>query len=81
MDTTIEQRKREIGNISNDINEERDQVEQIKQNLRAGQVDLLTKRLEKAKLIYATTKNKTLSQRYDEVAKSKFNSLYNIKID
>ena len=54
---------------------ERDQAEQIKQNLRAGQVDLLTKRLEKAKLIYATTKNKTLSQRYDEVATGNFNFL------
>lgn len=73
LDTTIEQRKREIGNISNDINEERDQAEQIKQNLRAGQIELLTKRLEKAKLIYATTKNKTLTQRYEEVATSKFN--------
>jgi hypothetical protein len=36
LDTTIEQRKREIGNISNDINNERDKGEQIKQQLREG---------------------------------------------
>lgn len=71
LDTTIEQRKREIGEISNNINNERDRNEQMRQDMRGNQVDLLTKRLEKAKLVFSQERNRTLAQRYDEVATSK----------
>ncbi len=36
LDTTIEQRKREIGEISNNINNERDRNEQMRQDMRAN---------------------------------------------
>lgn len=36
------------------------------------QIDLLIRKLEKAKLVFAQEKNKTLSMRYDEVATSKY---------
>ena len=41
LDTTIEQRRREINNVSNDINGEKDQNEGVKNELRMGQIDLL----------------------------------------
>ena len=41
LDTAIEQRKREINNISNDINNERGQSENESQNLRQKQIDVL----------------------------------------
>ena len=71
LDTTIEQRKREINEISNSINNERERNEAMKNEMRDNQVDLLQKRLEKAKLAFTQEKNKTLAQRYDEVATSK----------
>jgi chromosome segregation ATPase len=71
LDTTIEQRKREINEISANINQEREMNENQRAQLRDGQVDLLAKKLEKAKLVYAQEKNRTLAQRYDEVATSK----------
>jgi len=71
LDTTIEQRKREINEISNSINNERDRNENMKSEMRENQINLLTKKLEKAKLVFSQEKNKTLAQRYDEVATSK----------
>lgn len=71
LDTTIESRRNEIQKISNEINNERDRNEAMKQQMHEMQIDLLTKKLEKAKLVFAQEKNKTLSQRYDEVATSK----------
>ena len=68
LDTTIEQRKREINNVSNDINNEKDQNEQIRQDLRQGQIEMLNQQLEKAKVLYEGQKMKTLAQRYDQVA-------------
>lgn len=41
LDTTIEQRKREINNVSNDINGEKDQNEQLRNDMRQGQVEML----------------------------------------
>lgn len=72
LDTTIEQRKREINEISTNINQEREVNENQTSQLRDGQVDLLAKKLEKAKLVYAQEKNRTLAQRYDEVATNRF---------
>ena len=72
LDTTIEQRKREINNVSNDINGEKDQNEQLRQDLRQGQVDLLNQQIEKAKVLYQGNKMKTLATRYDQVATDQF---------
>lgn len=72
LDTTIEQRKREINNVSNDINGEKDQNEQLRQDLRQGQVDLLNQQIEKAKVLYQGNKMKTLAARYDQVATDQF---------
>ena len=42
LDTAIEQRKREINNISNDINNERNQSDAENQNLRQRQIEVLS---------------------------------------
>lgn len=52
LDTTIEQRKREINNVSNDINGEKDQNEQIRQDLRMGQIEMLNQQIDRAKVLY-----------------------------
>ena len=52
LDTTIEQRRREINNVSNDINGEKEQNEGVKNELRMGQIDLLDKQIERAKFTY-----------------------------
>ena len=72
LDTTIEQRKREINNVSNDINGEKDQNEQIRQDLRMGQIEMLNQQIDRAKVLYQGTKMKTLAQRYDQVATDQF---------
>ena len=50
LDTTIEQRKHEIDNISNDIGAERDQKENTQKELKRTQLDILTNRLSQAKV-------------------------------
>ena len=65
LDTTIEQRRREINNVSNDINGEKDQNEGVKNELRMGQIDLLDKQIERAKFTYQNQKMKNLAARYD----------------
>ena len=41
LDTAIDQRKREVENIENDINAEKDQSEQNNMNLRERKISLL----------------------------------------
>lgn len=72
LDTTIEQRKREINNVSNDINGEKEQNEQLRQDLRQGQIELLNQQIEKAKVLYEGNKMRTLAARYDQVATDQF---------
>lgn len=49
LDTTIEQRKREIDDISGDINAERDQRENTSKEVKRVQLDILANRLRQAK--------------------------------
>ena len=68
LDTTIEQRKREINNVSNDINGEKDQNEQLRNDMRQGQVEMLNQQIDKSKKLFQGQKMKTLAARYDQVA-------------
>jgi hypothetical protein len=71
LDTAIEQRKREINNISNDINGEKDQTEAFGQNLRQKQLDLLNAQLDRSKMLYKNQKFATMGTRYNEISTSK----------
>lgn len=71
LDTAIEQRKREIDNVSNDINQEREQSEANQENLRQRKLELLTNQLDKARTAFAVQRCNTLGQLYNQIATSK----------
>ncbi len=74
LDTTIEQRKREITNISQDINNERDQNEQFRNDLKRSQLELLARRLEFSQVSFQNVKLNALAQKFAEVATGRFTS-------
>jgi len=74
LDTAIEQRKREINNVSNDINGEKDQNEANGQALRQKKIDLLNTQLDRSKVLFQERKFKMMGQRYNEIATSKYQS-------
>ena len=71
LDTVIEQRKREIENVSNDINNEKDQNEINGNNLRQKKIDVLKTQLDRSKALYQNSKFATMGARYNEIATSK----------
>lgn len=74
LDTTIEQRKREITNISGDINNERDYNEQYRNDLKRAQLELLAKKLEFSQVAFQNVKLGELAKRFGEVATNRFSS-------
>ena len=71
LDTAIEQRKREINNVSNDINGEKEQSEAQGQGLRQKKIDLLNTQLDRSKVLFADRKARVMGDRYNEIATSK----------
>ena len=76
LDTAIEQRKREINNVSNDINNEKDQNETGGTAARQKKIDLLNTQLDRANRLYADRRDKLMADRYSEIATSKLHSLH-----
>lgn len=74
LDTTIEQRKREITNVSQDINNERDYNENYRNDLKRSQLELLARRLEQAASAFTNVKLTTMAKKFDEVATGRFAS-------
>ena len=74
LDTTIEQRKREITNISQDINNERDYNEQYRNDLKRSQLELLARKLEFSQVSFQSVKLNALAQKFAEVATNRFAS-------
>ena len=74
LDTTMEQRKREITNISGDINNEREYNEQYRNDLKRSQLELLARRLEQSAAAFENIKLNTLAQKFGEVATGRFAS-------
>lgn len=74
LDTAIEQRKREINNVSNDINGEKDNNEANGQQLRQKKIDLLNTQLDRSKVLFQERKFKMMGTRYNEIATSQFDS-------
>ena len=72
LDTAIAQREREINNVSNDINGEKEANEQNGQQLRQRKIDLLNTQLERAKIAYTDRKFKVMGEHYSQIATSKF---------
>lgn len=76
LDTTIDQRRREIENVSNDINGEREQNDNMKNAFKRHQLDLLAMKLEKSKNTFELVRAQNLSKRYDEVSTNRFRPQY-----
>ena len=74
LDTTVEQRKREITNLTGDINGEREFNEGYRNDLKRSQLELLARRLEKSQAAFAHVKMTTMSQKFDNVATNRFTS-------
>ena len=74
LDTAIEQRKREINNVSNDINGEKDNNEANGQQLRQKKIDLLNTQLDRSKVLFQERKFKMMGTRYNEIATSKYSN-------
>jgi len=72
LDTAIEQRKREINNVSNDINGEKEQSEAQGQGLRQKKIDLLNTQLDRSKVLFADRKARVMGDRYNEIATNRF---------
>jgi hypothetical protein len=70
LDTTMEQRKREITNISGDINNEREYNEQYRNDLKRSQLELLARRLEQSQAAFENIKLTTQALKFSEVATS-----------
>ena len=60
LETAIEQRKREIDNVSNDINGGKEEADNAAQNLRQQKIDLLNAQLERAKNAFQMQKCKSM---------------------
>ena len=76
LDTAIEQRKREINNVSNDINNEKEQNETGSTAARQKKIDMLNTQLDRANRLYADRRDKLMADRYSEIATSKLYSLH-----
>ena len=70
----MEQRRREIQNISGDINNERDYNEQYRNDLKRSQLELLAKKLEFSNAAFQNVKLDQLSKKFADVAANRFAS-------
>ena len=64
LDTTIETRRNEINNISNDIGNERQLNEEARLGMRDKQFEMLQKQIEKQKSLYENKSLDTMSNLY-----------------
>lgn len=74
MDTTMEQRKREVSNVQGDIETERDQNQQNQGEMRRHQWALVARKLDKCREQYTNDKLNTMSGKFSEVATNQFQS-------
>ena len=71
LDTTIEARRNEINNISNDITNEKQISEDVGQGLKERQLELLQRQILKQKSIYESKKVDQLGNLYGQIATGK----------
>jgi hypothetical protein len=74
LDTTIEQRLKELEQVNDEIEQARNEAAQIEEINQKGTVDILATRLDRTKTLFDTLKFQILAKRYDEVSTGKFRS-------
>ena len=72
LDTAIEQRKREVDNVSNDINNEKANNENNAITLNEQKLNLLSAQIDQNRTLYQRNKFKLMGDRYNEIATSKY---------
>ena len=65
LDTTIEQRLRELEQVNDEIEGARNEITQLEEQTQRSQVEMLAQRIEKNKNVFEILKYQTLAQRYD----------------
>jgi hypothetical protein len=74
LDTTIEQRLKELEQVNDEIEQARNEAGQYEELNQKGTVDMLATRLDRSKTLFDTLKFQILAKRYDEVSTGKFKS-------
>jgi predicted nuclease with TOPRIM domain len=74
LDTTIEQRFKELEQVNDEIEQARNDSNQYEEMNQKGTVEILAGRMERAKGTYDLLKFQAMSKRYDELATGKFKS-------
>lgn len=80
LDTTIEQRLKELEQVNDEIEQARNDSQQYEEIAQKSQIELLAGKLEKTKNLYETLKFQNLSKRYDELATSKPFLINNVRV-
>ena len=75
LDTTIEARRNEINNISNEINVEKQNNEDVGKVLRENQIEALQKQILKQKEVFESKKLKTQGDMYADIATGKLSKV------
>merc|ERR1711976_448439 len=74
LDTTIDAKRNEINNVSNEINAEKEQSNDQGQALRQNQIELLNKQIALQRNLFELRSAKTQGGRYADIATGQFES-------
>ena len=74
LDTTIEQRLKELEQVNDEIEQARNDSNQNEETTQKLQIELLSSKLEKSKNLFDVLKFQQLSKKYDDIATSKHHS-------
>jgi coiled-coil domain-containing protein 40 len=72
LDITIDAKRQEIGNVSNEINTEKETSEDQQNNLRQRQIDMLSKQIAYQRSAFETRGAKVQGDRYAQIATGKY---------
>ena len=72
LDTTIEQRLKELEQVNDEIEGARNDINSLEENSQRNQVEMLAAKLEKNKNIFEILKFQTLANGYDLIATNRF---------
>lgn len=82
LDTTIEQRLKELEQVNDEIEGARNEGNQYEEMTQKSSIEMLASRLEKTKNMFEILKFQNLSKRYDDLATSNnFHILINLFLD
>ena len=72
LDTTIEQRLKELEQVNDEIEQARNDIVQYEDITQKNQIETLAAKLEKCKNLFEISKFQQMAKRYDEISTSKF---------